>query len=168
MLVMKRLALFFSLLWTATLPASSQPSKWPTYAPAKGISVRLPAPPETSQRVDGSVTAQLYTSKMPWGTYTVTYVELPAAVAVLASSDKIYGEARDRLLYEAQAVGKTFDDASPRGKKLFYENHEIQGWANFVLMGRRLYVADVKLKRGQSKEKYVEPFLSSVEISRAR
>jgi hypothetical protein len=172
---MKNVYLFLCSALLASLAVAKEP-EWLPLDPVQGITVKMPAAPEVERRSDpsalGVIKTQLFRGHAPWGRYTVGYVELPPAAGLIAvsSPETVFDEARDQVLKDAQAVAKSYVDNGryTHAKDLYYENHEMQGWSNIVIMGTRVYVVDARVKRGQPKAKYVDPFFASLTIKKVR
>jgi hypothetical protein len=165
---MKWLVVLLSAAWLGqACPAKEAP--WVTVSPATaGFTVKMPAPPKLSRSNSktplGEVTTQLYTCSRPWGSYTLTYTDLPG-MAVTFALDRVFEDARSEVLKDAQARQLSYTDSTQfEGKDLSYVNERIQGWTGFYLMGDRLYVADVRVKKGSPKQKYVDPFFASLRL----
>jgi hypothetical protein len=172
---MKNLCVLFACVCLSGVAVAKE-SGWIQVRPSEGISVKMPSTPKNSQRNEdtpiGRIHAEIFTATMPWGSYTVAYTDLPAAAALVAvtSPDEVFNEARGVVLHEANAEETGYTDAARyhRAKDLAYQNSSQQGWARMVLLGARLFIADVRLKRGEPKAKYADPFLASLSFQRVR
>ena len=152
----------FALLLLFVAIGAAAPLWRPFSSSPAHFSTVFPGPPKASSSQTespiGSVTTQIYTSTVAWGSYSVAYTELPGA-AVRFASEKVVQDARQGILDDAGARQQSWLPIAG-GNELSYRAPKKQGWSQILLVGNRLYVLDVRVKPGTDKGQWVDPFFA--------
>jgi len=177
---MKTIAKLALLLTLAAVPTVAAPPKkapakpkgptWQTYT-SPAFTTQFPGTPQTSTQSNpspvGQVNTNLFTCPASYGTFTVTYTDLPSIAASFAQG-KCFDGARDGLLQDAKAQLVSYTDWQSQNrddaKDLVYKSATVQGHAWLIMVGSRMYVCDARVKTG-TPPAWVDPFFKSFTYS---
>ncbi len=165
-----------ALLLTLALPTVAAPPKkpaapkgpsWQSYsAPNGAFTAQFPGTPQTSTQQNpspvGQVVTNMFTCPVNYGSFTVTYSDLPGIAASFAEG-KCFDGARDGLLQDAKAQAVSYTDWSHNGddaKDLVYKSATLQGHSWLIMQGSRMWVVDARTKIG-TQSSSIDPFFKS-------
>ena len=150
-----------------------KPPAWKTYSSSDGrFSIQFPGAPTATVQQDrsplGQVTTNIFTCPVSYGTFTVTYSDLPSIAASFAQGE-VFDGARDGLLSDAKASAVSYTDwqhGEDDAKDLVYKSSAVQGHAWLIMVSSRLYVLDARVKVGTPAAASA-PFFKSLNYSPA-
>ena len=138
----------------------------------------MPGTPQAREKHNksfvGDITTIEHSAQEGLDTYTIDYTALPGFAISFSSTDGIYDHAKGAVLKNTFSKPISYTDITlngVQGKKLVYDtptkpdHPEMQGEAQFFLVGNHLYTVDAVVEM-KGADKKLERFFSSLEISK--
>lgn len=142
------------------------------------LSVLMPGTPQAREKHNksfvGDITTVEQSAKEGLDTYTIDYTTLPGFAISFSGTDGIYDHAKNAVLKDTISKPLSYTDITlngVKGKKLVYDtptkpgHPEMQGEAQFFLVGEHLYTIDAVVEM-KGADKKLARFFSSLEISK--
>lgn len=159
--------------------AGTSVAPWITFkSETEHLSVLMPGTPQAREKHNksfvGDITTVEHSAKEGLDTYTVDYTTLPGFAISFSGTDGIYDHAKNAVLKDTISKPLSYTDitlSGVTGKKLVYDtptkpgHPEMQGEAQFFLVGKHLYTIDAVVEM-KGADKKLAHFFSSLEISK--